>query len=435
MSISSQKERAFNIIKGHLKEFAPELGQRKEENPIFNIKTELYRLPNFLIGAVADYFGIKSLNTWAKLKELGEQKILSNEARDNLKKMFTDVMDLRVKCHLFYGRECDDAYHPSMEFKVSSEERLKRVFILTDLDMEKIVHIYQVLLPLFHAFEQAYKDKDFSILSEKSFFDSSLLAQAEAYGKMHSYQTAIDCYKKALALDPNNAETAFMLAKMLWTSAQYVEAEKYATKAILLANDQKDQEIVSWSLNLQGLIAKDLAQWDQAIQNFTGSLQVAKQRKDEEMIAALLSNLGQVWNAVGQHRKAIEFTESAVTCIMQIRGNDALDLVEAYCNLGASWFFLENYKKAIEFYEMSLAVSKQNQIQEEFGIIGTLFNNLMEAIQAYDEELSHEETRDKLTFSQASDREKVELRSFPSQGERALLIQNNEEGCYPCVIT
>src|SRR5262249_42597128 len=155
-------------------------------------------LPNFLIGCLADYFGIEKRSTWDKLDALAEKKILNAEAVRNLKEALSAITYLRIRCHLHYGWECDRVC-PSMQVKNLDKKYLEKMFILPDNDFEKMVEIYRVLFPLHRIFNEACKTQDFTLLAEETFFDSSLLAQAKAYEKLYQYKLAAECCHQASA--------------------------------------------------------------------------------------------------------------------------------------------------------------------------------------------------------------------------------------------
>ena len=123
------------------------------------------------------------------------------------------LCNLRIRCHLHYGRECDEAFHPAMQRTHISKERLKRAFILSEDDIAKIIGIFRVILPLHRLFKEVCRTGNFKPLSEETFYDDSLLAQAKAYEKLIQYPQAKKCYQQALALNPDDAETQLHFAR------------------------------------------------------------------------------------------------------------------------------------------------------------------------------------------------------------------------------
>ena len=142
--LSIAQARALNLLQGHLVEFEPRIDKKKEETPIYNIKVELYRLPSFLIAGLADYFGIGEQNTWKRLEALVKAKVLSAEGARHLQDAMAATMRLRIRCHHYYGKECEDVYHPNMQLK-GLGNKLQNVFVLTDSDINQIIEIYRVI--------------------------------------------------------------------------------------------------------------------------------------------------------------------------------------------------------------------------------------------------------------------------------------------------
>lgn len=117
-------------------------------------------------------------------------------------------MHLRIRCHLYYSRECDEVYHPAMQLK--GHER-QNVFVLTDTDIVKIVEIYRVIFPLHRIFNQVCQTTNFAELAKETFYDTSLIAQGEAYEKLCQYSAAKKCYQQVVALNPEDFDAQLQL--------------------------------------------------------------------------------------------------------------------------------------------------------------------------------------------------------------------------------
>ena len=302
------EERALNILRGHLVEFEPRLDRKKEETPIYNIKVELYRLPSFLIAGLADYFGIGEQNTWKKLEALFKKKILSAKGLEHLQKAMAATMNLRIRCHLYYGKECEDVYHSQMQLKIPGKQK-QNLFVLTDTDLDQIVEIYRVIFPLHRIFKQLCQTRNFAELSKETFYDDSFLAQGEAYAKLHQHDKAKDCYQHALALNPDDTEAMLALAELLWQLAEYEDAQKYSDKALDLGKKFNDQAIITRALNLQGLLCAALGDAKKAVGYYEEALKIDKKVYGDEHpdVATDLNNLGSAWKALGDAKKAVGY--------------------------------------------------------------------------------------------------------------------------------
>ncbi|MCE5317408.1 MAG: DUF294 nucleotidyltransferase-like domain-containing protein, partial [Parachlamydia sp.] len=200
------QKRALETLKGHLAEFRPRLDSTKEEHSVFNIKQELYRLPNFLIGVLADYFYLDEQNSWERLDHLLKKGILKKEAVKHLKAVLNDIMHLRIRSHLTYQRECDKAYHPASfrENNALSGTLMADIFLLSADHLATIVNAYRVLLPLHRVFTELCTTEKFDKLSKANFYDNHLETQSDAFTKQGRYEEAKLVELQAVALQPDN---------------------------------------------------------------------------------------------------------------------------------------------------------------------------------------------------------------------------------------
>ncbi|MCE5319465.1 MAG: tetratricopeptide repeat protein, partial [Parachlamydia sp.] len=357
-SVSIGKERALNLLTGHLLQFEPRLDRKKEETPIYNIKEELYRLPSFLIACLADYFGIEEQNTWQRLKALVRKKILSEEGAKNIQEALSTIMHLRIRCHLHYERECDDVYHSSMQLKGGP---LQNVFVLTDADVSKIIGIYQVILPLHRVFKRVCETNDFSQLVKETFYDSSLQIQAEAYKKLYQYKKAIESYQQAVALSPDDATNQLRLGQLFFQLAEYPQVKECVRKAMNLGFRLNEQEVISQANNLQGLICEKEGDAKKAIQYYKDALKIGiKVYGDEHPdVASSLNNLGSAWQDLGDAKKAIRYCEKALRIYKKVFGDEHPNMAISLNYIGSAWYDLGDAKKAIQYYEEALKICKK----------------------------------------------------------------------------
>jgi tetratricopeptide (TPR) repeat protein len=373
--------RALNIIQGHLVEFEPEVGSKKEETPLFDIKLELYRLHSFLIAGLAEYFGIEEQNTWDKLDALAKKKILSPPGAQNLREALAKIMRLRIQCHLHYGRECDEAYHPAMQKKDLPRERIRQAFILSDAMIEEMIKIFRVMLPLHRLFKEVSRTHDFTPLAQNPIYDDSLLVQGEAYEKLNQFQQAKRCYQQAMALNPDDVEVQLKLAYLLINLAEYDEAKKYTEKVLSAAQGRED--ILSRAVGLQGTILVELGDPKGAIEQFTQALEMEKRRNGNEhpTVASYLNNLGIAWKTLGNAKKAIGYYEEALKIGKKFYGDEHPKVATDLNNLGSAWQALGDAKKAIGYYEEALKIDK-NVYGDEHPEVAKVLNNLGSAWEA-----------------------------------------------------
>lgn len=72
---------------------------------------------------------------------------------------------------------------------------------------------------------------------------------------------------------------------------------------------------------------------------------------------AILGNLGNAYDSLGDYRKAIEFQQKSLAIAQEL--GDRLGEGTVYGNLGNAYYSLGDYPKAIEFYQKSLAIAQE----------------------------------------------------------------------------
>ncbi|MCE5317112.1 MAG: tetratricopeptide repeat protein, partial [Parachlamydia sp.] len=371
--LTLSQERALDLLKGHLAEFEPRLDKRKEEIPIYNIKFELYRLPNFLIAGLADYFGIEEQNTWKRLEMLAEAKILSEEGAQNIKVAMNAIMHLRIRSHIHYCKECDEAYHPSMEQK-GMGSKLQSLFVLTDPDIQQIMEIYRVILPLHRKVKEACKTRHFDALVQESFYDKSLMTQGQAYAKLHRYAEATSCYQQAVAMNPDDADALIRLADVFRTTTAYASAKEYAEKALELGRRKKDAEVIFESLNIHGNICAELGEHKKAISYLEQALDQEPSESTIHSSASIRGNLGFAWHQVGELSKAIECYQEALQLIQGL-GEAHSDMAHHLNNLGGALKDAGRVSEAIEYLETALDKALAS-VGEEHLLTASILTNL-----------------------------------------------------------
>ncbi|NIM17407.1 MAG: tetratricopeptide repeat protein, partial [Candidatus Aminicenantes bacterium] len=92
-------------------------------------------------------------------------------------------------------------------------------------------------------------------------------------------------------------------------------------------------------------------------------------------IAADLNNLGSIWNNLGGHRKAIGYFEQALTIWKKVYGDKHTQVAIGLNNLGSARYALGDHRKAIEYYEQALSIDR-NVYGEAHPDVARDLNNL-----------------------------------------------------------
>ena len=353
-----REQRALNDLKGHLQEFEPKLDKKKEDNSVFNIKAELYRLPSFLIGVLADYYGLQDLNTWDKLAALVKMRVLSSEGAENIKKALDAIMRLRMRCHLFYKQECDDAYHPATIKDMNS----KSLFVFNDDDTKEIVRIFVILLPMHRVFKEASVKGHFRDLAKAKFYDDSPCNQGIAFQRLQKFDEAKKCCHQALALNPLDISAYIHLINIHTDLSEYSEAAKLIENAVTKSNQVTNKEDLINLTNVQAIYYQRIGNKSVALDLHKKVLEYARQYyvdANHPNLGCILTNLAVVLGESGQLQQALEYSTEAIGILKKSLGNSHETIAVAYNNMGVAHSSLGHWDAAVACYQESLKMSVQ----------------------------------------------------------------------------
>ncbi|MGA1410399.1 MAG: tetratricopeptide repeat protein [Prochlorotrichaceae cyanobacterium] len=124
----------------------------------------------------------------------------------------------------------------------------------------------------------------------------------------------------------------------------------------LVSAYQQQDDPANWkygvSLTSLGNVYYALGEYEKAIEFHQQYLGLARSTEDQKGEAASLGNLGNAYRSIGNYRKAIECFERTLELTKTI--GDRKGEANAYGGLGNAYYCLENYGKAIECFEKYL---------------------------------------------------------------------------------
>ncbi|MBA3238877.1 MAG: tetratricopeptide repeat protein [Parachlamydiaceae bacterium] len=100
------KQRAFDLMKDDLDNFKPNI-EEESSGKHYNVKIDLYRLPNTMFDGLANYYCLNALSTWERIEELEERGIFTSKAAQDLKEMVMLSQELRLSTYISHNRQKD----------------------------------------------------------------------------------------------------------------------------------------------------------------------------------------------------------------------------------------------------------------------------------------------------------------------------------------
>ncbi len=351
-SVTLRQEQALRLLEGDIKEYQPKLGNQRDLQGCFNIKVEFYRLPNSVLQELCLFYGITEKGTWKRLNTLRKKKLLSKEGYYQLSNLFDAVLRFRMQAHLFYQMENEILYNFQAQAKLDEPEN-KRRFELSFKERSKLQVLHKVLLPLLRVAQRfvEQRGKDPCFRKEKIFYDKSLLEQARESSK--EAKQAIEMYKKALSLDPNDTTALTELGKIEVKESKRIDSISHLIKAldILTKLHGEDNEQVANQYNELGIIYKDIGKFKEAIDYHEMAVKTYRMLDGQvsTRVARSYRYLGHVYCALGEYAKAEEYYKK------ELRN---YELCKAPVSL-----FVENYDIFYSFYHSQERFDEAKQIQ------------------------------------------------------------------------
>lgn len=196
------------------------------------------------------------------------------------------------------------------------------------------------------------------------------------------YQEAYMFYKRAILLDPSNADYLFAAGLMAETLGFYKASQEYHQKCLAARIDLngEEHEETAKSLHYLGVTYVRLSEFDKAIDCYEKALVTNKKIYGEEhsTIADNYINIGGVYYKKGDYDNAIFFSQKAIEIYKKFSTEDHPKIAAGYNNIGEVFRWRGEYDTAIEFYNKALIIS-QNFYGDNHLTVAIRYNNLGEA--------------------------------------------------------
>jgi tetratricopeptide (TPR) repeat protein len=175
------------------------------------------------------------------------------------------------------------------------------------------------------------------IMQAEGLFEAGKLAQAE------------EAYKKAITIDPLNANAFIDLARVLVFEGKYEEAQENASNAVLLQpNLAPAKGVYGWVLDFRAVQIEDQTTRENLIEEaYQNVKEAATLDPNSALIQAYYAEVLMDYD-IGRYEEAIEAAQKAVS----------LDpgLMEGHRALGYVWESTGNYERAIDAYQEALRI-------------------------------------------------------------------------------
>ena len=174
------------------------------------------------------------------------------------------------------------------------------------------------------------------------------------------------------------------LGTVFQSLGEYVKAEEYLQKALVIRKEIGDKQGVAASYGDLGTLFKSLGEYVKAEEYHQKALVIAKEIGDKQGEATDYANLGTVFHSLGEYVKAEEYLQKVLVIRKEI--GDKQGEASSYGNLGNVFKSLGEYVKAEEYHQKALVIRKEIGDKQgeatDYANLGTVFHSLGEYVKA-----------------------------------------------------
>ncbi len=378
---------------------------------LYDVKQEIYRLPDRLLYGLATYYGLLPDSAWDAVAQLHNNKIINETAKHHLQYVASFATLLRLRTYLYHGQQKETmGILNGMRQENAKEAIRESSFLSTSAVQEEgsLFKYYYTALPLHEKMQEFFKDKKIGILSyieETTFFypDAFHNETADIKGdiclRLMQCEAAIKYYEKAIEnhtkIDDEQAslKRAYILTNMGSTYGilGYVEKE---LDCLLKSHREyqkfckkQDPSLIT-SLNNVGAAYFTLGKLEEGLQKHEEAYQMCENIDIKEVqnscLETCFDNLGNVHYALGNLEKGIEYYEKALQLKKERYGEGAHPrLAASFNNMGIIYQAFGALEKGIEYHEKALQLRREFYGKEVHPQLAASFSNIGVVYQAF----------------------------------------------------
>ena len=390
---------------GDLADFKPKFGD-EDAGRLYDVKQEIYRLPDRLLYRLAMYYGILPTSGWDAIDQLSQHGIIgvgdeAQQAAHHLHYAVSFATMLRLQTYLHHGQQFEKA---TMLSKTSQEAEVRQA-VLAALTLPEsslqaggsLFKYYYTAIPLYGEMKRFFEEpsQEGSFFQQAPFYDSSAETRAAIHQRMLQHKETKDSYEEALAIEeqrygPNHPSVARTVHKLgiAWGALGDARQAVSFLERALAIYEQVYQETpnhpdIAGTLNNLGNAWRTLGDGRQAVSFYQRALaiyeQVYQEAPNHPDIASTLNNLGNAWRTLGDGRQAVSFYQRALAIYEQVYQEtpNHPDIAGTLNNLGNAWRALGDARQAVSFLERTLAIKEQvYNTAPNHPVIARTLNNL-----------------------------------------------------------
>jgi tetratricopeptide (TPR) repeat protein len=354
-------------LEGDLEKYTPKLDKTRD-GQLFDVKKEIYRLPDRLISDLALFFGILVGGAWQKITQLVERKVITPGNAKHLRIMEGIAKEIRFNTYFYYGRQREHLSVMPLLFK--EDNTLFR--LENPLSIERF---YQSALPFqqqLKLFCEAWKKtphEAVKILQVSPFNDVTLWVQvkiASRLGQHKKVQALLGSMQKHRPRTQTRVSKVRILTQLAHSyldSGNFAKALDYFKQVLKIQERHLAEDQIGIASTLMGLgsVYGALGYYEKQVSLQERALVIDERALGAEhvKVAVSLVNLGTGYGALGDHQKRVRLQERALVILERAFGGEDVDVAATLANLGNGYGALGDYQKQMRLQERALAIEER----------------------------------------------------------------------------
>ncbi len=392
-------------MEGNINQFAFQ-STHESSGRIYNIKQEIYRLPDRLIYNLGQIYGIESENGWEIIGQLAKNEILNREAANNLKNALSFATALRLKAYSYYGYQndtmgYDEKYNNLNQSQKANlvEQDVIEIFRLEKAELQEngsVFRYYYTTIPLTEILRRfCYQvntktlsnDEKYKFFKLANFYKDNVGVKASICLRLLKISEAlkyqlIEVEENEVQYGKNDINTATSYYDIGWTYrelSKYEKALEYHLKALKIRKEVlgDNDYFTAASYTNVGLTYQDLGQYEQALEFQLKTAEISEKVLTELPLSSSYNNVGHIYAASGKLKQALEYFLKSLKLHEKVLGDKHVSTAVNCLNVGTTYSSLGCQTLALKYLLKAL-----NTVEETLGIRHTLtafcYNNIGE---------------------------------------------------------
>ena len=248
-------------LRGDLGKLSP-VFDNENEGKLFDVKTEIYRLPDRMIYNLGMHFGVIGVSAWDTVDQLLTEGIINQQGANNLKEAISFATTLRLKTYANNEGQRDNMSTYSFAIEhldpiAKQQLKLQTFYIQDTKPLHKFYYTMLRVLGIGKALCNPESRKVTEVaLKDDPLYELTNYNKARIHARILEYEAAVDHMEKALKEEPSEPIIKDYLLNLYLKLNQLEKAIKFGKKNLkeLQNMSQSNQIDVAYGFNNMGIV-------------------------------------------------------------------------------------------------------------------------------------------------------------------------------------